>query len=251
MAHGVASWVLSDGRVMNRYQDGSANVWGGSSSAFIVSFKNNNGSWKIRTDGWAWCPLPNGISQPNTGPILAIGGFSIYDAHLDGAQPTFYGEPGYGQPMNVQVPSGGQIPPFTQLPSTSLQAMTGPDGFQIVDHPAHGLRDCSVHNDGSAVCSFEDGEGNIWYGSSGVFGLLCGTRTGDPGGTPAGSGSTVWALGTSGGSGGSGGGSGSGGSGSGGDGGKPDPDPGQPVPVLPISTNATPATTPQVATGDK
>ena len=93
--------------------------------------------------------------------------------------------------------------------------MCGSNGFQLAGHPAHGQKQCMIDPATLGVsCSFQDGEGNVWYGSAGVFGLLCDVPTG----TLTGSTTTQGGTGSGGNQGTGTGGSGSGGSGSGGSG---------------------------------
>jgi hypothetical protein len=214
---GVGAFVQADGTVLFLLNDDNGNQWPGSAQTMIFAFQNNMATWNVMPNGWFYCPLPNGQT-------LAIGGFSIWDARAEQNPGLFR-----VQPTNITlypVPETGanlgQIPVLAGMPSATLEVMTGPNGFQLNGggHPAHGVKQCFVDGDNS-YCSFEDGEGNIWYGSSGVFGLLCDTATAALGGTPVSANPTSPWLGTSGsgtsGSGGSGSG-GSGGSGSGGSG---------------------------------
>jgi hypothetical protein len=209
---GVGAFVEQDGTVHFWLNDDDGNFWGGTSQVMIVGFLNNNGGWKVLPAlGWYYLTLPNG-------KVLALGGFSIWDARAT---------PGSSRigPNNITlfpVPTGGLIPVLAGMPSTTLQTMTGPNGFELNGggHPAHGVKQCSIDGDNS-YCSFEDGSGNTWYGCAGVFGLLCDTPTAALGGTPfVGSGASPWQPTppvTGGGGGGTGGGSGGGTGGSGGD----------------------------------
>ena len=160
-AHGFGAWIDTGGGVHSHYQDGEGNVWEGSTQTFVFAWKNNMSSWQASGNGWFWTLLPNG-------QVFAVMGASVLDPSCNGVNPTVYPATGL-----FQVPTGGKIPQLAGMPATSLQTMTGPNGFQITGNDAHGVRNCSVDQHGNAACTFEDGEGNIWQGSSGVFGLLC------------------------------------------------------------------------------
>lgn len=164
-AHGFGAWVDSSNKVHHFYQDGEGHTWEGTGAVFLFAWKNNMGSWKNNGNGWFACPLSNGQA-------FAVLGASILDASNNGAAPTVYPTTSL-----FQVPTGGKIPPMGSLPATTLQCMTGPNGFVINGNDAHGVRLCQVDSSGNAWCTFEDGEGNVWPGSSGVFGLLCDVPT--------------------------------------------------------------------------
>lgn len=178
--HGFSAYIDNGGIIRHVYQDGEGNHWEGQAQIFIVAYQNNLGTWRVDPSGWAHCTLPNGQT-------FAIGGFSILDPGCAGVTPTIY-----NAGLLKEVLAGGVIPALTNMPSTSLQTMTGPNGFQIVDHPAHGVKQCFVDGDLNASCTFEDGEGNGWFGSSGVFGLLYDTATGALGGSAPPSGGVTW-----------------------------------------------------------
>lgn len=163
-AHGCRSYVDASGNAHMDYQDGEGNRWHGNSVAFVFAFKNNMDTWSQR-DGWMRCTLA-------TGKTLAVGGFSVLDARLNGLAPANFPS------TSLMTITGGQLTLPPDLPATTLQTMTGSNSFQITDHDAHGNKECYVDSDLNCLSSFEDGEGNTWFGSSGVFALLCDTADG-------------------------------------------------------------------------
>ena len=164
-AHGFRATVGPTGIAYHTYQDGEGNVWHGDTRPFIFGYLNNMGTVQ-KSGGWVRIPLA-------TGKVFAVGGFSIFDARLNGSLP-----PVYAGTALTEISAGGKVPLPPDLSPVTFQVFTGPNGFQIVDHDAHGVKACFVDGDLNALCSFEDGEGNVWYGSSGVFGLVCDTPTG-------------------------------------------------------------------------
>jgi hypothetical protein len=192
-AHGFCAYVDNNGMVHHTYKDNSGNTWEGNANIFIFGFQNNMGTWK-KQNGWFYCPLPNpggnsfipgGGAQP--GLTLAVAGFSILDPGCAGTTPTVY-----NAGVLTEVLTGGVVPAMPNLSSKTLQIMTGPNGFQVTPNDCHGVRQCFVDADLNSTANFEDGDGNIWYGSAGVFGLLYDQPTGDPGGTPPPGGGTQW-----------------------------------------------------------
>lgn len=195
--HGFAAWVDTSGALHHPYQDGEGNHWEGLGQSFVCSFLNNNGTWRSATNGWFYCPLTDG-------KVLAVAGHSIQTATrtISGYTPLAY-------------ILGDHVPPLDGMTSDSIQVMTGPNAFDIVDHPAHGVKQCYVDGDLFSICDFEDGEGNEWSGGSGVFSLLCETPTGTLDGNVIPADPTTWpgTVTTYGGGGGDGGGDGGGGGG--------------------------------------
>ncbi len=160
-AHGFAAWVDSNGTISFTLADSSGHNWTGQATAFVVAWQNNKSSWTKSANGWASCPLPNGQT-------FAVLGASILDATCNGTNPTVY------PTTNLfQVPTGAKIPQLAGMPATSLQVMTGPNGFVITSYDCNGVQQCSVDLTGKSVCVFSDDGGHSWAGSSGVFGLLC------------------------------------------------------------------------------
>lgn len=79
------------------------------------------------------------------------------------------------------------------MSSSSLQVMTGPNGFDLPDsHVAHGVKQCYVDDQLNSTCTFEDGEGNVWGGAAGTFSLLCDKPTATLGGDAIPADSSTW-----------------------------------------------------------
>jgi hypothetical protein len=159
-AHGFRAYVGTDGRAHHDYQDGENNHWEGDTNAFFFGWQNNKGTVSV-ANGWVTIPLA-------TGRTFAAGGFSILDSRASGVLPPNFPATGL-----KTVLMGGKVPLPPGLSGTTLEVMTGANSFQIVDHDAHGQKECFVDGDLNSLCSFEDGEGNVWYWSAGVFGLIC------------------------------------------------------------------------------
>ncbi len=159
-AHGFRAVVGADGVAHHDYYDGENNHWTGPCVAFVCAVQNNRGTVSGPVNGYMSIPIPGGKT-------LWLGGFNILDQSLNGQRPTV----DHDAPL-FTVATGGKVPMPPGFSATTLQTMTGANGFQIVDHPAHGQKACYVDGDLNAQCTFEDGEGNTWFGSSGVFALL-------------------------------------------------------------------------------
>ena len=155
-AHGFRAMVTNDGVAHHDYQDGEGNQWQGDTRPLMFFWKNNMGtvstlppstSGTLTPPQWYLFPL-------STGKTLIVGGFTVQDARFTGSLDV---------PSRSNLPS---IPGMIALPSryggTTLQTMTCADGFQIVDHPAHGQKECFVDATLNVLTSFEDGEGNVW-----------------------------------------------------------------------------------------
>jgi hypothetical protein len=164
-AHGFAAWVDPSGMVHSLYQDGEGHQWiANNCRLFVFAWQNNMGS--VATDASRWIKIPL-----STGKTLAVAGFELYDPALNGSIASVTTRPGVSMPL-LAVPTG-VLPLPSGMTADSLQAFTGPVSFQIIDHQTHGIRDCYLDGNLNSQCSFEDGSGNIWYGTAAGFFLLC------------------------------------------------------------------------------
>ncbi len=164
-AHGFGAYVGTDNSVHHYYWDGSNNTWEGPSQFFYFGYLNNMGTVTKTPNGWISIPLASGRT------FLAAG-FSILDARAAGVLPRHY--PATNLTTILQ---GGKLPlPPNFLTATTLQTMIGANSFQITDNDCHGQKECYVDGDLNTLTSFEDGEGHVWYGSAGVFGVICDVR---------------------------------------------------------------------------
>lgn len=163
-AHGFRAYVDPNGIIRHDYQDGEGNNWLGDSQAMIVSYADNMGTWAKDPNGWAHTTLPNG-------KVFALAGFSIYSPAEPAAGPTIY-----SHSTLTEVAQQAIMPLMQGMPTGSMQIMPGTDGFDIVDHHAHGVAKCYVQEqpDGTfqPMCIFEDGEGNQWGAALSAFALL-------------------------------------------------------------------------------
>lgn len=182
-AHGFSAWVDASGLAHSLYQDGESHQWCAQYvDLFIFLFKNNKGTWGRDSHGYWSCPLGA------TAKRLSVGGFSIPD-------PTYSG----GQPANfpatlLRTVTTGLLPLPVGQTQKSLQVYCTPNGFEIVDHPTHGIKECYVDGDLNALIKFEDGEGNVWRGSMGAFSLVCEDSSGTDTGSDDGGGSSSFAI---------------------------------------------------------
>ncbi|HEX5235124.1 MAG TPA: Ig-like domain-containing protein, partial [Silvibacterium sp.] len=135
------------------YQDGESHVWHGNAAMLVFAWQNNMGTVVTETDSgvnWMHCPLSDGtVFGVGCGLGMANG------AHF--ALPSAAGD------------------------GSTLQAIASPSGFDIVDHPAHGVKACLLDGSNNVVIEFEDGtEGHVWNGTADVFGLFCTPASGAP-----------------------------------------------------------------------
>ncbi len=160
-AHGFRAYVHTDGTAHHDYYDGEGHHWEGVSHQLFFGWQNNMGT-VTREGGWVKFPQPDGTT-------LCVGGFSALDSHLNGTTPPLW-------PTSPLYPLfDGVIPLPAGFTDTTLQVIPGTNSFQVVDHPAHGQKACYVDTNRNVITSFEDGEGNTWYGSSQVFAVLSDT----------------------------------------------------------------------------
>jgi hypothetical protein len=162
-AHGFRAYVGTDNLVHHDYWDGSNNHWEGSSQFFFFGYLNNKGTVTKTANGWISIPL-------STGKTFLAGGWTILDARCAGVLPPHF--PPTSLPT---ILTGGKLPLPPGYDATTLEVMTGANSFQINDNDCHGQRECYVDGDLNALTSFEDGEGHVWYGSSGTFGVISDT----------------------------------------------------------------------------
>ena len=157
-AHGFRAYIDVAGNLHVDYQDGENNIWHGPARVLVFAWQNNNGTAVIE-NGWTKFLLPSGYT-------FAAGCFQVPDSRLVGS---------VANPISTNMPTipGGKLILPTGFTSITLQVIPGVSAFQIVDHPTHGMGNCLVDGDLNVLTDFEDGEGNIWYGISGVFGVLC------------------------------------------------------------------------------
>jgi hypothetical protein len=147
-AHGVGSFVDGSGVVHLNYQDGSGNVWHGNATVLVFAWKNNSGQVTTQTVGSGkWM-----LYQTSTGFTLGVGVATLADSTQNSSSV-------------FQLPSAAGA-------ADSLQLITSPHDFQIVDHPAHGVGACYIDANLKPHMMFEDGEGNVWYGDLDVFALF-------------------------------------------------------------------------------
>lgn len=145
-AHGVAAFVDSSQVVHLNYEDGEGNIWHGNAAVLVFAWQDNMGTVVTETVGgvnWMHCPLSDGT-------VFGVGcGLGMTN----------------GENFGLPAAAGD---------GSTLQAIAGPSGFQIVDHPAHGVKACYLDGNNDVVIEFEDGtDGDIWYGTADVFGLFC------------------------------------------------------------------------------
>lgn len=151
-AHGVAAFVDSSQVVHLNYEDGDGNIWHGNASVLAFAWQNNMGTVVTETDSgasWMYCPLSDGTVF-GAGCALGL---------TNGA--------------NFALPAAAGD-------GSTLEAMIGPSGFDIVSHPAHGVGACLLDGSNDVVIKFEDGEGNTWFGTADVFGIFCTPSSGAP-----------------------------------------------------------------------
>ncbi|QNI34541.1 hypothetical protein H7849_11960 [Alloacidobacterium dinghuense] len=152
-AHGVAAFVdPSTLTVHLNYQDGSGNTWHGNAKVLVFAWQNNMGTVTTETDSgvkWMHCTLTNG-------KVFGVGCGLGMSQGANFALPAIAGD------------------------GSTLQAIAGPSGFQIVDHPAHGVGACYLDGNNDVVIMFEDGEGHQWNGTADVFGLFCTSGSATP-----------------------------------------------------------------------
>jgi len=162
-AHGVRSYVDTSLVAHHDYWDGEDHHWEGDSYVFFCGYKNNMGTVTggLNTaPGWAYIPVGN--------QTLCLGGFRVIDSRVS--------SPALSHPPTTNLPVyTGQMPAPAGIGTTTLQVIFTPDAFQIVDHPTHGVAECLMDANLNVNTMFEDGEGNVWYGSSSGFALVCDT----------------------------------------------------------------------------
>ncbi len=162
-AHGVRSYVDTSGIAHHDYYDGESHHWEGDSYGFFCGYRNNMGTVTggLNTyPGWAYIPV---------GPQrLVLGGFRVVDSRVS--------SPAISNPPTTSLPvTTGTAPAPTSVTTNTLQCIFTPDGFQIVDHPTHGVAACLMDANLNVFTMFEDGEGTTWFGSSSGFCLVCDT----------------------------------------------------------------------------
>lgn len=151
-AHGVAAFVDSSQVVHLNYQDGESHVWHGNACVLIFAWKNNMGTViteALTGTNWMHIPLSDGS-------IFGVG-------------------------CGLGMSNGTNFPlPASAGNGSTLEAIAGPSGFEIVDHPAHGVGACYLDGSNNVNIMFEDGEGNIWHGTADVFALFAGSGSAPP-----------------------------------------------------------------------
>jgi hypothetical protein len=162
-AHGVRSYVDTSGIAHHDYYDGESHHWEGDSYGFFCGYRNNGGTVTggLNTSpGWAYIPV--GTQR------LCLGGFRVVDSRVS--------SPAISNPPTTSLPtSTGHIPSPASVSTDTLQCIFTPDGFQIVDHPTHGVANCLMDSGLNVFTMFEDGAGTTWYGSASGFCLVCDT----------------------------------------------------------------------------
>lgn len=142
-AHGVAAFIDSSQVAHLNYQDGESHLWHGNVSALIFAWKNNGGTVvteALTGANWMHIPLSDGT-------IFGVGcGLGMANA------------------ANFPLPASAA--------GAALEAIAGPSGFEIVDHPAHGVGACYLDGNNDVNIMFEDGEGNVWHGTADVFAVF-------------------------------------------------------------------------------
>ena len=151
-AHGVACFVDSSQVAHLNYQDGESHVWHGNASVLVFAWKNNGGTVVTEAlTGANWMHIP--LSD---GSVFGVG-------------------------CGLAMSNGATFPlPASAGDGSTLEAIAGPSGFEIVDHPAHGVGACYLDQNNVVNIMFEDGEGNVWYGTADVFALFAGSGSAPP-----------------------------------------------------------------------
>ncbi len=107
------------------YQDGENHKWyARRCRLFIFAYKNNMGTVADAGNGWKKIPLA-------TGKTLAWAGFETYDPGLNGSAPPNHSD----VTTNLLPVTTGHVPLAMGFDESTLQTLTGPISFQIVDHP--------------------------------------------------------------------------------------------------------------------
>ncbi|HEY0263492.1 MAG TPA: hypothetical protein VGC07_03115 [Granulicella sp.] len=160
-AHGVRSYVDTSGIAHHDYYDGdSAHHWEGDSYGFFCGYLNNKGTVTgglNAAPGWAYIPV--GTQR------LCLGGFRVVDSRVTSTP--------ISNPPTTSLPISTGAVPAPNMSTETMQVIFSPDGFQIVDHPTHGVAACLMDAALNVSTMFEDGEGTTWFGSSSGFCLIC------------------------------------------------------------------------------